>query len=136
MLATNYPLGVSYFTRNPIFILRTFGPLRIFTHCSRHTSIIVFLFRHARIVDERRIIPFILPGRMNGHQQLEFLRKELPVLLEAVPLAMAAEHGYAFFTIGYRRIFFDYLNKVHQIHWIERGESIARSPNRNPLDFF
>lgn len=95
----------------------------------------------AGIVDERLIGPFILPDRMDGHQYLEFLQNDLPLLLEDVPLAVRARMWFLHdgapphFRLEVR----NFLNEVQQIRWIGRGGPIAwppRSPDLNPLDFF
>lgn len=95
----------------------------------------------AGIVDERLIGPFILPNRMDGLQYLQFLRNDLPGLLEDVPLEVRGRMWFLHDGAPphYRLVVRDYLTQLNGIRWIGRGGPVAwppRSPDLNPLDFF
>ena len=85
--------------------------------------------------------PFFLPPRLNGERYLQFLRQDLPMLLEEFPLnrrrTMLYQHDGAtpYSTNAVR----NYLNEVFPDRWIGRNGPIlwpARSPDLTPLDYF
>lgn len=93
------------------------------------------------IVGDHLIGPFFLPGRLTGESYLHFLRHELPLLLEDLPLLLRNQMWYmhdgapAHFSILVR----NYLNEVYPNRWIGRGGPQPwppRSPDLNSLDFF
>lgn len=95
----------------------------------------------AGIVDEFLIGPFVLPRKLNGRSYLNFLRDNLPLLMEIVPLAVRQRiffmHDGAppHFSLLVRA----YLNETYHNKWIGRGGPIAwpaRSPDLNPLDYY
>lgn len=82
-----------------------------------------------------------LPGRLRGEIYRDFLRDDLPVLLEDVPIAvrrtMWLQHDGA--SVHAHRIVKAHLNDAFPNRWIGRGGVVhwpARSPDLNPLDFF
>lgn len=92
------------------------------------------------MIDNKLIGPFVLPERLTAARYLEFLRNELPILLEDIPLATRAnmflQHDGA--PAHYGREVTQYLNQTFAERWIGRGAPIswpARSPDLNPLDY-
>lgn len=92
------------------------------------------------IIGNHLIGPHFLPPRLNGDTYSQFLREELPGLLDEVPLdvrrAMWFMHDGAppHFSLGTRQV----LNERYPNRWIGRGGPQnwpARSPDLNPLDF-
>lgn len=95
----------------------------------------------AGLLNDSLIGPFILPNRLNGDTYLNFLRNELPILLEDVPLDVRQRMWLlhdgcpAHFSRPVR----EHLNQIFQNRWIGRGGPVswpARSPDLTPLDFF
>ena len=83
--------------------------------------------------------PHFLLHRLNGKQYLRFLRKDIPNLLEDVPLRQSKQMWFrhngapAHFHISVRR----YLNTRCGERWISRGGPVPwppRSPDLNPLN--
>ena len=79
--------------------------------------------------------------RLYGESYLQFLRNQLPEVLEKIPLEvrrqMWFQHDGA--PPRYTRIVRNYLDETFADTWIGRGGSInwpARSPDLNLLDFF
>lgn len=84
--------------------------------------------------------PYFLPPRLNGETYCQFLREELPSLLDNVLIGdrmtmwFMHDGAPAHFSIGPRQ----YLNEAYPNRWIGRGgfrSWPARSPDLNPLDF-
>lgn len=89
---------------------------------------------------DQLIGPFILPGHLNSNIYLEFLKEQLPQLLEDVPLAsryrMYYQHDGA--PAHFSRAVSVYLNEQFPERWIGRGGPQTwppRSPDLTPLDF-
>lgn len=85
--------------------------------------------------------PYFFDNRLTGERYLQFIRDELPVLLEDVNLR--ARSRMWFQQDGapphYFRQVRDYLNTWLPNRWIGRGSQVAwpaRSPDLTPLDFF
>lgn len=87
------------------------------------------------------LLMFVLPPRLNGIIYLNFLREELPILLDDVPLQLRQNMWFmhdgapAHFSVNVR----EHLNDSFQNQWIGRGGPVpwpARSPDLNPLDFY
>lgn len=92
------------------------------------------------IIGNHLIGPHFLPPRLNGNTYTHFLREELPMLLEDVPLAVRNEMWFmhdgapAHFSLMARQ----HLDEAFENRWIGRGGTQfwpARSPDLNPLDF-
>lgn len=84
--------------------------------------------------------PVYLPNRLNGDSYLNFIRNDLPNLLDDVPMLQVRHHYFmhdgapAHFVRPVR----GHLNDTYGRRWIGRGGPIpwpARSPDLNPLDF-
>jgi hypothetical protein len=84
---------------------------------------------------------FMLPPRLNGMVYLNFLREELPDLLDDVPLQLRQNMWFmhdgapAHYSVAVR----EHLNESFPNQWIGRGGPVpwpARSPDLNPLDFY
>ena len=93
------------------------------------------------VLNVLQIGPHELPHRLTGESYLQFLRNELPILLEEVPLDIRQEmwlqHDGA--PAHFSRVVREYLDETFSNRWIGRGGWIrwpARSPDLNPLDFF
>ena len=95
----------------------------------------------ASIVDDRLIGPFELLDRLTGANCLQFLRHNLPQLLEEVPLDRRGRMWFlhdgapAHFSRMVRR----FLDGHYTRRWIGRGGPQAwpaRSPDLTPLDFY
>lgn len=93
------------------------------------------------ILGGRIIGPFIFNNHLNGDSYLQFLRYELPILLEEVPLyirqRMLFQHDGcpAHFAVNVR----DFLNTTYPDKWIGRGSIFPwppRSPDLTCLDFY
>lgn len=95
----------------------------------------------AGIVDHHLVGPFIIDGNLSSEMYMRFLRDELPILMENIPLSVR------------RRIIFqqdgapphttnavkDYLNDTFTQPWIGRNGPIvwpSRSPDLTPMDFY
>lgn len=95
----------------------------------------------AGIVGDNLIGPYVLPARLNGETYLNFLRANLPELLEDVDLQtrrnMWLMHDGA--PAHFTRNVTTYLNETFPNKWIGRSGPIswpARSPELNMCDFF
>lgn len=93
------------------------------------------------ILNGQIIGPFIFNGHLNGQVYLNFLRNELPALLEDVPLQTRRDMWFqhdgcpAHFSLGVR----NFLNENYPNCWIGRGSLFpwpARSPDLTVLDFY
>lgn len=93
------------------------------------------------ILGDNIIGPFVFNGHLNGQMYLNFLRNELPVLLEDVALDTRASMWYqhdgcpAHFSREVR----DFLDISYPNRWIGRGSLFpwpARSPDLTVLDFY
>jgi len=107
------------------------------THFQHQFSVNVW----AGIIGDNYIGPFFLPGRLDGQSYYNFLRDQLPLLLEDVPLAIRNQMWYmhdgapAHFSVMVR----NYLQTVFPNRCIGRGGNVQwppRSPDLNSLDFF
>lgn len=93
------------------------------------------------ILNGQIIGPFFFDQSLNGERYLNFLRNELPILLEDVPLGIR-RHMYfqhdgcpAHYSLDVR----NYLNTTYPDRWIGRGSLFpwpARSPDLTCLDFY
>lgn len=95
----------------------------------------------AGIVGDTVVGPHFFPNRLNGEVYYNFLRDDLPVLLEAVPLRTRAlmwfMHDGA--PPHFAAVVRNYLDQQYPNRWIGRGGPHlwpARSPDLNPLDFY
>lgn len=95
----------------------------------------------AGIIDDHLIGPHFFPPRLNGEVYLNFLRDDLPSLLDDVPLQIRREMWLLqdgappHFTAAVR----EHLNENFPERWIGRGGFVQwppRSPDLNPMDFF
>lgn len=94
----------------------------------------------AGILGGRIIGPFFFDNPLNGERYLRFLREELPILLEDVPLDVRQRLVYqhdgcpAHFAVNVR----EFLDAHYPDRWIGRGSTFpwpARSPDLTCLDF-
>lgn len=93
------------------------------------------------ILNGHVIGPIELPENLNAQAYLDFLQKQLPDLLEEVPLNI---YGSMWLQqdgcpAHYSRTVRDFLDQEYPDRWIGRGGTIswpARSPDLNPIDFF
>ena len=85
--------------------------------------------------------PVIIPDRLKGAANLEFLQNTLPLLMEEIPFAISREIWFqhdgapAHFSMQVRA----HLNRVYREKKIGRGRPVAkaaRSPDLTPLEFF
>ncbi|XP_032689036.1 uncharacterized protein LOC116852618 [Odontomachus brunneus] len=95
----------------------------------------------AGVTADRVIGPYFLPPRLNGQAYGHFLRNDLPILLEDVPLHMRQilvfQHDGA--PAHSARQIRHILNTRFPERWMGRGGPItwpARSPDLNVLDYF
>ena len=93
------------------------------------------------ILNGKIIGPFQLPETLNGDIYLDFLRNQLPNLLEDVPLNILRDMWYQHdgCPAHYARPVRNYLSEEYPDRWIGRLGPIVwppRSPDLNPLDFF
>lgn len=95
------------------------------------------------IIDSLVIGPVFLPERLNGDNYLEFLRDELPLLLEDLPLI--TRNRMWFMHDGapphFSRQVRLHLHQQFANRWIGRGDDAPvswppRSPDMNPCDFY
>ena len=93
------------------------------------------------LINDHMIGPHIFPGRLNGDMYVNFLRNDLPLLMDDVPILSVRNmwfmHDGA--PAHYSRNVRQYLHERFPQRWIGRGGHIhwpARSPDLNPLDFF
>lgn len=93
------------------------------------------------IIGDTIIGPFFVDGIQNGRQYSRFIRHNLPVLLDTVPLNRRMVMWYqhdgcpAHNDLRARRL----LNRKFPGRWIGRGGPVrwpARSPDLTPMDFF
>ena len=93
------------------------------------------------MIGDEIIGPHILPNRVRGDDYADFLRDDLPELLEDLPLnirqSMWFQHDGAppHYSMRVRR----YLDRQFPNSWIGRGGPVAwpaRFPDLNQLDFF
>lgn len=107
------------------------------THFQKQFSLNVWV----GIIDEHLIVPFFLPGRLDGHSYRHFLEHELHLLLEDVPLLLRNRMWYmhngasAHFSLLARQ----YSHEAYSYMWIGRGGPQPwphRSPDLNSLEFF
>lgn len=93
------------------------------------------------ILNGKIIGPFELPGNLTGQSYLDFLRNDLPNLLDVVSEEVRESHWLqndgcpAHYGVNVRA----YLNSTYPNRWIGRLGPILwppRSPDLNPLDFF
>lgn len=95
----------------------------------------------AEIIGNRLIGPHILPHRLNSEAYLQFLRDDLPCLLENISLQLRRDmwfqhDGAPAHTTNRIR---DWINSKYPNRWIGRNGPFlwpARSPHLTPLDFF
>lgn len=85
--------------------------------------------------------PFFLPARLNGNTYENFLRDEVPTLLEDVPLArrIAMVYQHDGCPAHYYQRVRQWLDVNYPQRWIGRGGPIpwpARSPDLTPCDFY
>lgn len=93
------------------------------------------------IIGQYIIGPHFLNGILTGDAYLQFLQRDLPPLLENVPLEVRAnmwlqQDGA---PCHYTRAVRSYIDEHFENKWIGRGGPIswpARSPDLNKLDFF
>jgi hypothetical protein len=94
----------------------------------------------AGIVGDHLFGPNVSKARLTGNDYPQFLREELPVMLEDVPLTVRQKMWFqhdgapAHYSLRVRRFFTD----SYPQRWIGRGGPVAwppRSPDLNPLDF-
>lgn len=95
----------------------------------------------AGILGNRIVGPHFFEGTLNANLYFNFLRNDLPELLEDVPLTIRTQ--LIFQQDGapphYGRIVTDWLNENFQDKWIGRNGPILwppRSPDLTPLDFY
>lgn len=93
------------------------------------------------IIDNYLIGPYFLPEHLNGEFYEDFLRNELPLLLEDLPLTLRRDMRYQHdgCPAHYRRGVRDWLDENYPNKWIGRGGPIpwpARSPDLTPMDFY
>ncbi|XP_066587607.1 histone-lysine N-methyltransferase SETMAR-like [Prorops nasuta] len=93
------------------------------------------------IVGTYVIGPVVIPDRLTGEIYTQFLRTELPEILEEVPLEI--RRGMWFQQDGaaphYHRVAIAALDDIFPHRWIGRRGPVEwppRSPDLNPLDFF
>lgn len=95
----------------------------------------------AGILGGRIIGPFFFNNQLNGDNYLEFIREELPILLEEVPLEIRQRILFqhdgcpAHFAINVR----EFLDANYPGRWIGRGSIFPwppRSPDLTCLDFY
>lgn len=93
------------------------------------------------ILNGKVIGPFELTGNLSSQTYLQFLRNDLPSLMEEVPEEVRESHWFqndgcpAHYAVNVRA----YLNFKYPDRWIGRLGPILwppRSPDLNPLDFF
>lgn len=88
-----------------------------------------------------QIGPIFLPERLNGPNYVRFLRRQLPGLLDEIPLL--SRLNLIFMHDGapahFSRVARRHLNRVFRGRWIGRSGPISwppRSPDLNPMDYF
>lgn len=107
------------------------------TNMQRRFSVNVW----AGIIGRQLIGPHIFDDTLDGRMYLEFLREQLPLLLEGVPedirnnLIFQQDGAPPHYTLPVRQ----YLDEVFPGRWIGRNGHYqwpARSPDLTPLDFY
>ena len=93
------------------------------------------------VIDSCLIGPFVFEGRLTGEVYVNFLRNELPLLLEEVPLMHRRRMIYQQDGAPphFSKQVMDHLNQEFPGRWVGRGGPIrwpARSPDLTPLDFY
>lgn len=93
------------------------------------------------IIDNHLIGPYFMPQNLNGECYEEFLREELFILMEDLPLSVRKNMWYQHdgCPAHYRRGVRDWLNENYPNKWIGRGGPLpwpARSPDLTPMDFY
>lgn len=93
------------------------------------------------LIGNQLIGPFILPPRLNAALFLEFLREELNVLLEDLPLQLRRDHWIQLDGAPphFGRNVRNWLHENYPERWIGRGGPVEwppRSPDLTPLDFY
>lgn len=93
------------------------------------------------IIGSHIIGPFFFEEQLTGQVYLNFLRNELPILLENLNLATRTQFWFQHDGAPphYHRDVRNYLNNWKTNRWIGRGGKIAwppRSPDLSPIDFF
>lgn len=93
------------------------------------------------IIDGHIIGPFIFDNAINGERYLNFIRDELPLLLEDIPLEtrrfMFLQHDGC--PAHFSREVRNFLDDAYPDRWIGRGSLFfwpARSPDLTVLDFY
>lgn len=93
------------------------------------------------IIGDKIIGPYFFEGNLTGRRYLEFLREDLPLLLEDVPLMTRLRMWFQqdgappHWLLAVR----NHLHRTYPGRWIGRGGPVtwpARSPDLTPLDFF
>ncbi|KAL6438756.1 hypothetical protein ACFW04_004629 [Cataglyphis niger] len=85
------------------------------------------------------LLVFFLSSHLNGETYLNFLKTELPILLEDVPLGVRMEliFQYDGAPAHFARRIYEHLNMQYLDRWIGQGGPIiwpARSPDLNVLE--
>jgi hypothetical protein len=93
------------------------------------------------VIDNRLIGPFVFDENLTGDTYKEFLRKQLPGLLEDIPLMVRSQmyfqHDGA--PPHFSRQVREYLHELFPNRWFGRGGPVAwppRSPDLTPLDYY
>lgn len=93
------------------------------------------------MIDDKLIGPYILPSPLTGEVYVDFLRNDLPDLLDEwltqdEQITLIYQHDGAYpQSAGVTR---NFLNENYENRWIGRGGTIewpARSPDLNPCDY-
>lgn len=92
------------------------------------------------IIDDKILGPFVINGNLTGRIYEQFLKNDLPVLLEDIPLQkrlqVIFQHDGA--TPHFSLLARNHLN-ANFVNWIGRGGPVnwpPRSPDFSPLDYF
>lgn len=93
------------------------------------------------IISKHLIGPYFLPDNLNGERYENFLREDLPDLLEDLPLNLIRDMRFQHdgCPAHYRRSVREWLDTYYPNNWIRRGGPIpwpARSPDLTPMDFY
>lgn len=93
------------------------------------------------IISKHLIGPYFLPDNLNGERYENFLREDLPDLLEDLPLNLIRDMRFQHdgCPAHYRRSVREWLDTNYPNNWIRRGGPIpwpARSPDLTPMDFY
>jgi len=92
------------------------------------------------VIGDQLIDPYIFPQRLTGDNYANFLREELPALLENVPLQTLQQMYYQHDRVPphFSQVVRQYLNHKFPNQWISCGGAQnwpARSPDLKPLDY-